>query len=124
MSALLQSDVEFNQFSDFYKGWTWLTEDEAGVRTPVDLSVGFTAKAQVRRTKESVTALIEVTSVDAGGTVIDLDDEGNIDMFVSHTVTADIDWSKAVFDLVVTGPDGRKTRVIEGRATCDLGVTQ
>lgn len=123
MAALTNTLLEFNQFADFSTGWVWEVEDAAGVRTPKDLT-DYAALMQVRRSKDSPDPQFEVTTVEDDGTVIVLDDQGNVDLFVSDTITSDISWKKAVYDLVLIAPDGRKTRFAEGDATCDFGVSR
>lgn len=123
MTALIESKLDVNQYSDFYKGWVYEQEFDNGARIPRDLT-GWTAKMQIRRSEKASLVLLEVTEVDDNGNIIVLDDEGNVDLFISDTATGAFDFTEARYDLILIQPDGRKIRFAEGPVVVDLGVTQ
>lgn len=86
----------------------------------VDLS-SYTAKLHMRSSKESDDILIELTT-ENGKIVMGVD--GQINLLVPAAETKEIEWTDAVYDLLVTSPTGYVSRVIEGKVTVSTGVTR
>lgn len=80
-----------------------------------------TARMQVRRTIESTTTLLELTT-ENGGITID-GEEGTISLYISAEDTAEIT-SSGVYDLEIIDLDGNVFRVIQGAFTLSPEVTR
>jgi len=81
---------------------------------------GYTARMQVRRTLESASPEIELTTANSGillGGVA-----GTIEIVMTNTQTAALD-SDGVYDLEIISSVGAVSRVIQGTFTLDLEVT-
>jgi len=81
---------------------------------------GYTARMQVRRTLESASPEIELTTANSGillGGVA-----GTFEIVMTSTQTAALD-SDGVYDLVIISAGGTVSRVIQGTFTLDLEVT-
>lgn len=81
---------------------------------------GYTARMQVRRTLESVSAEIELTTANSGillGGVT-----GVIQIVMTNTQTAALT-SDGIYDLEIISSAGAVSRVIQGTFTLDLEVT-
>ncbi len=81
---------------------------------------GYTARMQVRRTLESASPEIELTTANSGillGGVT-----GTIEIVMTNTQTAALD-SDGVYDLEIISSIGAVSRVIQGTFTLDLEVT-
>ena len=81
---------------------------------------GYTARMQVRRTMESATTEIELTTenngIALGGS------SGTIEITITNAQTAALD-SSGVYDLEIVSGSGTVSRVIQGTFTLDLEVT-
>ena len=81
---------------------------------------GYTARMQVRRTMESATTEIELTTenngIALGGS------SGPIEITITNAQTAALD-SSGVYDLEIISGSGTVSRVIQGTFTLDLEVT-
>lgn len=82
---------------------------------------GHTARMQVRRTIESSTALITLTT-ENGGITIDGDD-GRITISMTDEQTSQLT-SSGVYDLEIISGAGVVSRVIQGTFTLSLEVTR
>lgn len=81
---------------------------------------GYTARMQVRRTLESASPEIELTTANSGillGGVA-----GTFEIVMTSTQTAALD-SDGVYDLEIISAGGTVSRVIQGTFTLDLEVT-
>lgn len=87
---------------------------------PYDLS-GFTARMQVRRTIESTSVMISLTT-ENNGVFID-DTEGRISIFISPEQTAALT-SSGVYDLEIISNDEVVSRVVQGAFTLSKEVTR
>lgn len=85
-----------------------------------DLS-GHTARMQVRRTIDSSSVMITLTT-ENGGVEID-GDEGKITIRMSDSDTAGLT-SSGVYDLEIIDAGGNVSRVIQGTFTLSLEVTR
>jgi hypothetical protein len=96
------------------------TAEDPEVYEPYNLS-GHTARMQVRRTIESTTPLITLTTennrIGIDGVV------GIITLSISAEDTAELS-SSGVYDLEIIDGDGNVSRVIQGSFTLDLEVTR
>lgn len=85
-----------------------------------DLS-GHTARLQVRRTVESSTVLIELTTENNG---IEIDAAfGKISVLMTNTQTSALT-SSGVYDLEIVDAGGSVSRVVQGSFTLSLEVTR
>lgn len=92
----------------------------AGANPPVLDLTGYTAKAQMRASYGS-TVLKELTTSD--GTITIDAALGKITLTLSDEQTAAMTFNTAIYDLVMTGPTGVATRVVQGKVTVSPGVT-
>ena len=100
------------------KGATFSTtinvEDSNG--DAINLS-GYTANSQIRKSYYSTTANSFTATVT--GTA-----NGEITLSVPSSNTSVMPIGRSVYDLLITAPDGTKTRVVEGIATVLPAVTR
>lgn len=90
---------------------------------PFDLS-GFTARMQVRRTIESSTKLVELTTENNGLEINPTGETTNhIKIYMSDEVTASIT-SSGVYDLEIINGDGEVSRIMQGAFTLSPEVTR
>lgn len=105
------------QGADLDKPFTWNTS--AG--DPVDLT-GYTAELQVRLKKDSASALVTMKSSDStivlGGVL------GTIKLVQTAAQTRLYTFTSAVWDIELTAPGGKVTRLLEGPFLVSLEVTQ
>lgn len=110
-------NLQVDQGSHFSVTLTWRDTDG----NLVDLS-DWHAKLQVRASKFDDVAdpLLEVTDGD-GITLGGVD--GTITIEFNASQTADLLSGDCVYDLIMTSPDAKKYRLIEGKAVVDPQVT-
>ena len=82
---------------------------------------GYTAKMQVRTSAESATVVLELTS-SAGITINGA--AGTLTILVAASVLSAIAAGIYVYDLEITAPSGKVTRLIEGRFYVKAEVTR
>ena len=90
------------------------------ITNPYDLS-GHTARMQVRRTIDSTTQMVELTTENNGLTINESD--GSITIEMSSDVTASLTTS-GVYDLEIIDATGNVSRVIQGTFTLSPEVTR
>lgn len=96
------------------------TAEDPEVYEPYSL-VNHTARMQVRRTIESTTTLISLTTENGR---ISIDDVGGvITLSISAEDTAELT-SSGVYDLEIIDGDGNVSRVIQGTFTLSMEVTR
>jgi hypothetical protein len=78
---------------------------------------GYTAASQIRKSYYSTTANTLTATIT--GTA-----NGEITLSMTAANTANLSDGRLLYDLVITAPDGTKTRVVEGIVTVLPGVTQ
>lgn len=83
---------------------------------------GYSARMDIRPCAGHTTALHRLDTSDAGGIAID-GPAGIVQLRIPATVTRTFGWEKAVYDLLLTSPDGHDRRLIEGPITVKPGVT-
>lgn len=89
--------------------YDWAFTDVSG--SPVDLSTGYEAHAQLRRRPSDAFLLYEWSSDTAN---CDLTADGRIVLTLEPAETSLWSFRRAVWDLEVTDPDGVVTRLDEG----------
>lgn len=85
--------------------------------SPWDLT-GYTGTAKIRKSYYSSTSIDFIVSfslVRTNGTVI---------LDLPSSVTSEMEHGRYLYDIVITNPSGKKTRVIEGIVTINPGVTK
>ena len=95
---------------------TYTDPDEA----IIDLT-GFTALMQVRPTAASATVILELST--GSGITID-GPEGTLTLLVDADDMAALTPAVYVYDLEITAPDDKVTRLIEGKFTVKAEVTR
>lgn len=98
-----------------------LVADPSGETYKPYILTGYTARMQVRRTIESTTAMITLTT-ENGRISID-EDDGVITLNISADDTAALT-SSGVYDLEIIDVDGNVSRVIQGAFTLSQEVTR
>jgi hypothetical protein len=84
---------------------------------------GYMVRMQIRSiADESSAVLMELTQ--ANNRIIVTPLTGTIDLFISAVDTNLLTWSEAVYDIVITAPDGTVIRLLEGKIVVSQGVTQ
>ena len=116
--AAFKFKLAIDQGSTFTKLFTWKAGTPAA---PVDLT-GCTARMQLRSQITSDAILIELTTengrITLGGTA------GTIELTISATDTAALNFTSAVYDLEIVYADGTVRRLISGTATLSPEVTR
>ena len=112
------TDLKIDQYATFSTAFKWQTKSSG---QPVNLT-GYTAAMQIRRTPDSSTALVSLSSPSAGITIDALN--GRVTVEISAVQTAALTPGKYVYDLLLTNPASKKKRLIEGVVVVDAGVTR
>lgn len=107
-------DLAITQGATWSAGWQFTTDG-----TPLVDST-WTARAQVRATKNSPTVLHEWST--ALGT-IEVRDDGTVILSVAPATSSAWTWRDGVYDVELT-KDGTTHRLIEGQVTVDTQVTR
>lgn len=83
---------------------------------------GYTARMQIRATQAAPAFLLELTTENNRITI----DGPNalITLKLNATETADIDWSKGVYDLELITPAGDVERILQGNVVISKEVTR
>lgn len=81
---------------------------------------GYSARAHLRPETGSDDLFVQLTTANGGLT---LDDEGHIDLYIHHEVTATID-SEGAWDLELVEPSGDIVRLLKGTIRLDPEVTR
>jgi hypothetical protein len=89
---------------------------------PTDIS-NHTARMQVRRTIDSTTFLVYLTTENGGLTINPADADNQIVISMSDDVTASISTS-GVYDLEIESPEGVVSRILQGTFTLSPEVTR
>ena len=107
------SNIFINQHADF--NTTVTISDSNG--SALDLT-SYTALAQIRKTYESTTATAFTATFDSDRTT------GKITISLTDTQTGALESGRYVYDLLISGVSGYKTRVVEGIATVNPSVSR
>ena len=103
------------QGATFNKVFTWEVD-----AVPVNLT-GYTARMQVRSTKDSATTIVSLTTgsgITLGGAA------GTITLDLSATATAALPSGVYLYDLELVSGGGQVTRLLEGKFTISAEVTR
>jgi hypothetical protein len=116
--------VPFKVALKIYQGATfrWRATLKNGSPAIVTDLTGYTARMQVRGKITDVAPLVELTTENDGIALGDT--AGTIDLFISHTDTADFDWTAGVYDLELITPGGDVIRRIYGSVSVVPEVTR
>lgn len=106
------SELQLEQFATF--STTINVEDSQG--DAINLS-GFSAASQIRKSYFSSTANNFTATITGIA-------NGEITLSMTAANTANLTPGRALYDLVITSPQGVKTRVVEGIVNILAGVTQ
>lgn len=108
--AVRREDWYIDQGADFQR-INMVTDPDTGAA--INLSSGWTAKAQIRPSTDSATLLHELTS--AGGTIL-LGSDGKVTFKIAGAVSLAWTWIdvEAKYDVLLTGPVGQLIRMLEG----------
>jgi hypothetical protein len=97
--------------------YAWPVLDDDG--DPVTLT-GYTATAQVRRSVDSADVLHEWSTTD--DTI--LLQSNNVILVTPPATSLDWTWTKGVYDILITAPDGAVSRVGHGVVVVSRSVTR
>jgi len=89
---------------------------------PIDIN-GYSARMQVRRTIESTSYLVYLTTENGGLTINPADADNQIVISMADEVTASISVS-GVYDLEIESPEGVVSRILQGVFTLSPEVTR
>lgn len=110
-------DITIEQGATFTEQWEW--QDSAAV--PVNLT-GYTAKLQIRALPDAASPAL-VTLTDTAGITL-----GGATGIITPTITAAVTLTLPIvsalrYDLRMTAPSGKVTRLVKGSASVDPAVT-
>lgn len=89
---------------------------------PIDIN-GYSARMQVRRTIDSASYLVYLTTENGGLTINPADADNQIVISMADEVTASISTS-GVYDLEIESPEGVVSRILQGVFTLSPEVTR
>lgn len=114
-------NLEIEQGATFRRIITWRDSDGALINL-----TGYQILFQVRRTLVSEDTLIDFDSsaLATGQTIGPLNATGIIDITLSATLTGDLDFDNAKWDLVTVSPGSVRDRILEGVVNLDKAVTR
>lgn len=115
--AAAKQNIRIEQGATFRLSLQWIAN-----MTPVNL-LGFQARMQIRSEVASQSIIHELTTMN-GGILFKDENNGQIELFISHVQTASFEFISAVYDLELHAPNGDVTRLLEGKATLSLEVTR
>lgn len=94
----------------------------AGVTSPALDMTGYSARMQLRADYTATDVLLELTS--SNGRIIITPLAGTLELAISATDTALLDFSKAIYDLEIESANGEVTRILQGVITLSKEVTR
>lgn len=89
----------------------WPIVDSQG--QPIDLTTGYSAKAQARRRQRDPDPPLQQWSSGSGG-AIELTAEGRVILNIPAVMSSAWDWRHAVYDVVLTAPNSSRFIVARG----------
>lgn len=110
-------DLLIEQGADFEKILIWKDTN----KELVDLT-GFVAEMHIRSRKDSTSIILELTS--ENGRIVLGGQTGQITVVIPSSITRDIEWSEAVYDLKLTSPGDKVERLLEGKVIISEAVTR
>ncbi len=93
-----------------------------GTSAPVANLTGYTARMQIRTEVESSQVLIALTTENGRITITPLD--GRIDLTISATDTAALNFESGVHDVEIVSGGGEVTRLVQGKVKLSKEVTR
>lgn len=118
MSLAGTYDFTIDQGADLSKNMVWKDSDG----DPVDLSGGWTARMQIRKSLSAVDVLLELTT-ENGGIVLG-GAAGTITLVITDTQSAALSPATLKYDLEMINPAGTVERLIQGTITNRPEVTR
>lgn len=121
MAGIANFNVDVGATFEFNITYT----DDAAPPTRINLT-GYTSKMQIRRgSNELGPPLFEITNVaNPNGSVIALGgSSGTISVKITDEDTAKFNYKQAVYDLIITSPEGDVDRLVQGTLTFSPRVT-
>ena len=110
-------DFEISQGTTFRREFVW--KDDAGV--VIDIT-GYTAKMQLRKTKESSVVLHEASTSNSGLTITGA--QGKVALLITDEQSALFTFSSAYYDLELYSTGGETYRILEGKVRLNKEVTR
>ena len=114
MAAVYVNNLVINAGANFDQSFTLETVDS---NSPLDLT-GHSVSSQLRRWSGSTSYTPFSTSIQSPATL------GKISISLTSSETQNLKPGRYVYDILVTSPNGLKTRVIEGMVLVREGVTR
>lgn len=99
-----------------------LVKQGSGASAPVLDLTGYTARMQIRQTRESQDVIASLTTENGGITITAAD--GQIDLTISAANTSVMNFASGVYDLEIISGSGEVTRLIQGKASLSYEVTR
>jgi hypothetical protein len=109
-------DITIEQGSGFSLSLVY----EAPEDSPVDFT-DSTARLHVRSKFSSTDTLIELTTKNGG---IELGSDGSVELSMSADATADLTFSRGVYDLEIVPPSGEPYKIVKGNVFLKREVTR
>jgi hypothetical protein len=116
MIDVKQANLRMNQGSRFEVGIDVIENGAAKNLT------GYTARMQIRASKESTTVLADYTTANGALSVNAL--AGRVTIVVLSTTTDAYTWGDAVYDLEIVDGANDATRILEGKISLNKQVTR
>ena len=111
------SNLNIDAASDYTSTVTISSVATDGTETAFDLT-NYTVAAEIRKTFASANATAFTATVSDPATA------GQVTISLTDVQTTALDRGRFVWDMVVTGSGGAKTRVLQGTATVNPSVTR
>lgn len=123
MAAIFDFSVDQGSTKRFNFTWSHNTGTaESPVWTPYDLT-GCSARMQIRIAHQKP-VLVEVNDTTTDGSLTLGGAAGTVDVWLSDENTDLLDTKTTQYDIEVTFPSGDTYRVLQGKITCSLAITQ
>lgn len=110
-------NIEIEEDTDYSCQFTWLNPS---TNLPISL-VGYTAFMKARVNHEDTTAVLDLSS--AGGTIVLGGTAGTVTVNIASTLTKNVLWTRAFYDLYVVSGAGVKYKIAKGFVVIMDGVT-
>lgn len=114
MAGRLNITIEKN--AKFRKRLRYLSK----TKRPINLT-GYVAKLQARSAEGDAIVLLELSTENGG---ITLDALGYITLNLTLAQVVALTFITALYDLILTPPGGEPDRLLQGRLTISIGITQ
>ncbi len=110
-------DFEIEQGATLIKPLVW--KDDSGV--PRNLT-GFAARMQIRKSPSNGIVLFELSTANEKIVIAPID--GKVTLIFSAEDTAEMTWSRGVYDLELIASNGFVTRLLQGMVSVSKEVTR